>query len=760
VGTVAFQTAVSWADLAQIWSEAHRFEPGMLARWAIVLSMHVVTPFACLLLGFYVAKARIWDAKAWLMLALLISFSVASDGSNKTDEAMQWPVPLNHAALIYRTLAIYSWPVFMLFFAIQFPERAAFDRRRPGWKWLAAVPAAIVFAGSALVRIARNEGANLENLQVLDRVALRSTLLYGLLALSLLILFLKLVRSPAADDKRRLRVLFSGLGVSFVPALLLDLIMAARGHRSYSSRDISPWLSVSVFSLFLLFPFTLAYVTFVQRALDVGVILRQGLQYAMARRGLVLLQFVSSLIVILLVAIFAARVHFAQRLLLISAGIGTIFLTSVLIHLVGRWLDRRFFREAYNAEQILARLSETAGSLSDLPALLATVVSRVREALHIDDAVVFLASGNEYQVAFADGKSTIDTLFAADSATVKALSASNRALSVYTEDRRSWASDLPEKEKKKLEELRAQLLIPLARREELLGFLALGPRAAEAPYAPRDIDLLQSVAQQTALAIENTRLTAKVASEIAEREVIERELAIAREVQQRLLPRAFPQVAGLKGFGTCRPAREVGGDYFDFLLLPDGGLGVAIGDVSGKGVPASLLMASLQASLRGQTLAGCGDLTNLIGNVNRLLHSTSPENRYATFFYAQYDPSARSFTYVNAGHNPPIVAAARCGIKRLDAGGPPVGLLPIAPYQSASLELQSGDRIVLYTDGISEAMNANNEEWGEENLVAAVENAGMHEPEAMARQIFNDADAFAAGAAQHDDMTVVVLCAV
>jgi sigma-B regulation protein RsbU (phosphoserine phosphatase) len=142
-------------------------------------------------------------------------------------------------------------------------------------------------------------------------------------------------------------------------------------------------------------------------------------------------------------------------------------------------------------------------------------------------------------------------------------------------------------------------------------------------------------------------------------------------------------------------------DYYDFVNLSDDELGIAIGDVSGKGIPAALLMASLRASLRGQTIRRDSDLATLMSNVNTLVYESSASNRYATFFYAQYNTSTRTLSYVNAGHNPPLIFRSGSGIIRLDAGGPVVGLLPSFAYQQASVILEPGDMLIAFTDGIS-----------------------------------------------------------
>ncbi|PYT19642.1 MAG: hypothetical protein DMG58_35865, partial [Acidobacteria bacterium] len=185
-------------------------------------------------------------------------------------------------------------------------------------------------------------------------------------------------------------------------------------------------------------------------------------------------------------------------------------------------------------------------------------------------------------------------------------------------------------------------------------------------------------AAQTALAQEVARLTTAIGREMAQRERWNRELEIAREVQEHLFPQRLPPVPGLEYCGQCRPAREVGGDYYDFLELPDGRLGIAVGDVSGKGVGAALMMASLEASLRALASV-VQDPADLMGRVNTLVCQASASNRYATLFYAEYDPATRRLSYVNAGHNPPIVlrnSAGSCHVLRLEAGGPVIGLFP------------------------------------------------------------------------------------
>jgi len=260
------------------------------------------------------------------------------------------------------------------------------------------------------------------------------------------------------------------------------------------------------------------------------------------------------------------------------------------------------------------------------------------------------------------------------------------------------------------------------------------------------------------LALENSRLTAQIAAEVANRVERNRQLDLAREVQQRLFPQAYPPIAGLDYAGVCRPALGVGGDYYDFIRLSDSEVGIAIGDVSGKGIPAALLMATLRAYLHGQTRHRVTDLAELMVNLNRLVYECSAANRYATFFYAQYDSSTRLLEYVNAGHNPPLIFGTRSDrhdVLRLDTSGPVIGLMPECFYVQQRVTLDEGDVLVLFTDGISEAMNAAGEEWGEERLTQAIGANRALPARALIDHIMRTSDTFVAGAAQYDDMTLI-----
>jgi phosphoserine phosphatase RsbU/P len=552
--------------------------------------------------------------------------------------------------------------------------------------------------------------------------------------------------------------------VALTPTFLLIVLNGALGGGEIEQR-FPEWLVLSCLVLILLFPVTLAYVIVVQRALDVRVVIRQGLQYALARGTVRILR--SGLTIGLIWAAVYLLQHSRTSspvfyiIIAISAALG------IGLRHVGDWLrawtDRRFFRDAYNAEQVLAGLSDEVRSIVETRPLLERVATRIAESLHVRRIAVLLQQDGYYRPAYALGYAGLPQAdLPVASATIERLRRDSEPARVYLDDEQSWVnSSLTDEERSNLAALDPQLLLPLAVKDKLLGIVSLGQKRSEEPYSGSDLRLLKSVATQTGLALANAELTTAIADEVARREKMNRELEIAREVQERLFPQKRPEVAGLDYGGKCRTALGVGGDYYDFLALPGGKLGVALGDVAGKGIAAALMMASLEASLRAEAARAGNDLAGMIARVNQMVFDASAEDRYATLFYAQYDPAARAITYVNAGHNAPMLfRGSRSGecVERLDkAGGPVVGLMPDCTYGQAQISLHPGDALVIYSDGISEAMNRSLEEFGEKRLIAVAGEASTIPAAQVIARIMVAADEFAAGAPQHDDMTLVVL---
>jgi sigma-B regulation protein RsbU (phosphoserine phosphatase) len=236
------------------------------------------------------------------------------------------------------------------------------------------------------------------------------------------------------------------------------------------------------------------------------------------------------------------------------------------------------------------------------------------------------------------------------------------------------------------------------------------------------------------------------------------DLELASQVQRHLLPRQCPEIQTLMCSAGCTPAGVVGGDYFDFIQVGHHRTGIAVGDVSGKGVAAALLMASLQGTLRSLAASYGSNLHELMVETNGRLFGTIPANKYATLFYAVYCDDRRSLIYANAGHNPPLVLRASGPVERLTEGGPVLGLFEEVTFTAGTVQLAPGDRLLLYTDGVTEALNGDDEEFGDERLIAAAADC-PGDADAVRDAVLRAHATFTADAPRTDDMTLVVAVA-
>ncbi len=725
------------------WSVEDPPVPTTVLDHIFVLVVVLVIPLFCLALGVWVAFARPFDPNAWFILILLTYTQGLNPG------AYRWWIPAwLPLRLLWHLFIQFLVPAALFLLGLLFPERSRLDKALPWLKWLViALTGAIVAAGFVSEYNAWYDLSLLPRVDTIDRfvnpVFVWSAIFY--VGLYWVLLFDQLRAASSPDARRRLQVLLAGSVMGLGSILVIFGLLPYLGIADFNDNR---WLLFLGLVLMLFFPLTLAYVVIVQRAMDVRILLRMGSKYLLASATLKIFRIagIAALIWFIAVPLFAHHhdlltTAFWSAVLLL---VGFLFLkqkspTDLLQH----WIDRKFFREAYNAEVTLSELAKTAQTISDPAALIQTVSHRISDVLHIDQLTVMLSSNGRLEPAYAIGPVLSTPLRALDQVR------SSTPIFNSANDGRTPDPQSPE------------LLLPLPGRTQLLGTMMLGPKRSEEPYTPSDLRLLESVSVQTGLGLELSEAAASLATAAVERAHVAREMEIAREVQERLFPQRLPAIKGVSIAGSCRTVFGVGGDYYDAFEIGGGRLGLAIGDVSGKGISAALLMASLRACLRTMTRTTSGELTQLMAHLNRLIYEASAINRYATFFFGILDPAASRFHYVNAGHNPPVLlrksASGSYEWLRLDCGGPVIGLLPEASYERGSLLMHPGDLLLAYTDGISEAMNAADEEWGEEAMILAAQQTSDGTAEDIVKAIFTAADVFAAGASQHDDMTILVM---
>jgi len=721
-------------------------------------------PLGCLLLAFWVVASRPRDKNAWFMLGILVYFA-AIFGKNTG----YWGDALYALNAFWDQFWLEAGPLSIMLFGIYFPERAKLDERFPWIKWL-LISAAVLFAplDFAWAYGFRIHFASIHWLSpiLLKYYEVQTIIFMVAIGIYFIALANKLYSSKRPDDRRRLKILYWGSTAANLPCFLIVVYSLITG-RDFGD-GVPSWLLLAALFIFTLFPISLAYVVVVHRALELRILLRQGTKYALARTSIWILRAV--LIIGIARAILNLLSHHPFHLVdevqlfgLVALFIVFRFRTAKLLSLR---IDRKFFREAYSSDQTLAELAAEAQSFTDTNALMETVSGCINRALHVDRIAILLRSGEVFCLQYASGfEARSDLMLDANSETISSLTRSTGPKTIYQDNPRDWTVATTDAERVALRDLGAEMLIPLPGRNRLIGVLALGPKRSEEPYSRSDRGLLQSVAIHTGLAIENSELVRTLASEAGQRERLNREIEIAREVQERMFPQSLPIVPGVDFAGCCRPAQGVGGDYYDFFELKERpgrarSLGLAIGDVSGKGISAALLMASLRASLRGMTRTSGDDLAAVMQDINQLVYEASASNRYATFFYAQYDPQQRLLSYVNAGHNAPVLLR-RSPVSseealRLGGCGPVVGLLPDAEYQQTNLPIEPGDILLAFTDGISESMAINEEEWGEDRMITCLRNHADLPASKLLERLMDEATLFATGAPQYDDMTLLV----
>jgi sigma-B regulation protein RsbU (phosphoserine phosphatase) len=493
--------------------------------------------------------------------------------------------------------------------------------------------------------------------------------------------------------------------------------------------------------------------------------------HAIVRYGLFDLEIVikRSLVYTLLIAVLAS-VYFAVvygigRMVSRFAGSGdlpfsliSIFVITLLISPVRARIrfavDRMFFRQEYNYRKVLKQISHSLAGIIGLESLVSYLGVRVPEVLKARTGVVFLLdekSGRHmprygYRVDHAMLKD-----FEADGTLCTHLTRTHATFNVE----RRLASNRPlpiaPSEAEILLRAESALVVPFIFKSKLLGFISIGRKESDEIYSVTDIELLETLCDQVSLAVENANLYL----ETVEKQKMEQELEVAREIQHRLLPKTFPKIDGLETHAVNIPSKHVGGDYFDVIPFGNEKVAMVIADVSGKGVPAALLMASLQSSLRAEADVG-RQPSEVISAVNRVIFEHTAGGTFVTIFYGVLDLAKASLTYCNAGHPPPLVLDARGGIRELDGTDIVIGIDDTASYRDTEAEIAAGDKIFLYTDGITDELNEEDEPYGEKRLITVLRENHKSGLQDIVESVHKSVLQFTGGKPQ-DDLTALAV---
>jgi sigma-B regulation protein RsbU (phosphoserine phosphatase) len=435
----------------------------------------------------------------------------------------------------------------------------------------------------------------------------------------------------------------------------------------------------------------------------------------------------------------------------------------------------------YDERKIFFDLGQGSQQVSTIEQLYQQLAERIRDALEASNAAIFVrddVSGDfNLRVLSAQGRNVesepgacrmslskrafvvrrlmnLSTPLVIESREIETWSQAVNSLLTSARAERTGEHDV-------LLTIKARILVQIRQKNELVGILSFGPRRGGFQYSAADRELLMSIAAQLALVIDNARLTERMVAQ----ERMRRELALAAEVQQRLLPSCPPQGRAMEVAGFCEPARGVGGDYYDFINFDHTELGLAIADVAGKGMPAALLMSTVQATLRSLTARnGTGgspshELSSIVGKLNRLLFNSTNGEHYVTFFYATFHQDTHLLTYVNAGHNPPLYLDAEpdSEFRQLTAGGLIAGAFEDAAYEQDTVQMKSNDLLFLYTDGLTEALNQDGEEFGASRIMETLKSIASLSVDQIRDELVKRVKEWCSGMSLYDDLTFVVM---
>jgi serine phosphatase RsbU (regulator of sigma subunit) len=650
----------------------------------------------------------------------------------------------------YVTLCVMAVPLFHL--SLIFPEKKRLVIRFPAIQYMIYLPCLLLAVAFQIYLIAFSKLAGTHTVlsQVLSYPFLgtiaRMFLIFFVLGAIVLVIH-TVFRSSSIQARHRARMILLGVLVAFLPSAVIMLVSFGKIYFPYNF----------IVFLVLFFPASMAYSIVRHNMFDADALVRQAVGYVMVTAVVIGAYAVISLTL----NVFLEQYQLAQsRAFPILFTLGIILVFNPLRNRVQGVVDRLFFRKEYDYGEIVEKIGGAFTSFLDLGQILNRLTQTFMEDMFINTSSVMLLNpvAAEYQVSVAEGekKRDIETL---------AFKRNDPLLRILEEEKREVTKiDVLEDPKYRaisencaanFEALHASLMIPLVFQDRVIGSLNLGEKKSGKFYNRQDIDLLRTLANQGAVAIENARLF----QENLEKQRMEEELNIARDLQTSMLPSACPEINGFKIAAYSLSAREVGGDFYDFIEMGDNRVGMVIGDVTGKSVSGALVMSASRSIFRilSEEQMSVGEI---MIRANRRTKKDIKPGMFVALLYAVLDADDKFLRLCSAGQTQPIYWSSETGEAKLtETKGDnfPLGILEDAEYEETRLELVPGDTVVFYTDGIVEAMNDQKEIFGFERLLEVVQGATSMTAEGLLNKVLYEVNEFAGETAQHDDLTVIVV---
>ncbi len=687
-----------------------------------------------LLIGFLVYWKKPGNLRAivfcWMSTLAAIFFSLEPTAASQLANNLGIPsfasFALNAKSIFIRYFLFLLLELLTLHLAFVFPKNRPIIEHHPYFfAWIYASAALLVLATAYI-----QQQILLEALWLLN--------LYVVLPLSICITLLDNLSKSRGEERKQIRWPLWGTLIAVVGPITISSSVATV-KESLANHGV--WIMITAdFQLikifYLLIPLSFAFAILKYRLMDIDLIIKKTIVYAILTG--------------IIVALYLSLVGGLGVLLVKSTGIKsemvTIFSTLAIAALfvpvrnrVQNVVDRRFFRKKYDYPTALKTLSREISQAVEQQAMLKLVAEHLQPALQNRSVVVF-SRGTYDRAYFATAKVGLPDEIIGQ----LKFEVGSRFLTMMASPFEVHPQNLPEAEKLTLRKAGSAFIVPVKLKNELISFISLGTKLSDEDYDAEDKDFLTSVAEQMATGFDRVRLREQ-----------ERDFEKAREIQQGLLPKKIPQLPGYEIACAWQPARAVAGDYYDVIKLSESALGICIADVVGKGMPAALLMSNLQAIVRAMASEDMPP-KQLCEKANRVISNNITPGKFITFFYCLLDAQNKKLVYTNAGHNRPILFHQDGSWLELKEGGLALGMSRERTYEQGEVELKSGDRLLLFTDGVTEVVNAEREEFGEERLVELLMKNRELDAAELRKRVLEAVTEFSGGDFQ-DDVTMIVI---
>lgn len=561
-------------------------------------------------------------------------------------------------------------------------------------------------------------------------------IIYVIFSIILLYTAFKKIENPRLKQQVKIIIYGIGIGVGlYVMGFIIPTIFSFVVSDSVRNAMVTMGLIVG--------PGSIAWAIVRYQFLDIGLIARRSLVYT-----------ITTAIVVggyLLVVMQVGSI--AQSLLGRESGILNILIIIIMLFFfqpiytqVDDFVRRIFIRSRGDYSQLVEKFSREILTIFHSDKLATTVADMLKREMFIENVeVCFAGDGQYFRLSGGVGKE--DPIKLEDSIYSYLF---NKRAPVFVEELSGKIDDgcLGGR----LSKMGTKVVVPLVRQDQVSGIILLSGKVAGFRYSSEDMTFLAILANQIVVAMENAELY----RESLEKQRLEEELAVARQIQIGLLPRSLPSLANFDFAAFIEPSRQVGGDYYDFIPVGDGRIGVVIADASGKGVPAALLIARMQAMMQSEVRFGIA-VDEMMASVNRFISESTSQDRFATCFYIELDDGNQKARYCNAGHNYPLLIRGDGRVEYLSTGGLLLGAFSDVKYETGVTEMEPGDMLVMYTDGVTEAMDAGRNEYGEQRLADDLIKIRSSPAEVVCSKIIKNVKQFAAGIGDIDDMTLVVV---